>query len=148
MEHNLTDEERAKSLQVRRNKTVALKKAMVDALKSTLGVVTPASEITGIARETHYKWYDTDQAYKKQVDSIKDIALDFAESKLHQSIKGGSDTANIFFLKTQGKRRGYIERSEIEMSGGMNVNWSETKTYDGTDQEANPGDRHPGGPED
>jgi len=148
MATNLTDEGREKGRAKNRNKSDALKKAMLEALKSTLGVVTPAAEITGIARESHYRWYETDSKYRKQVDSIKDIALDFAESKLHQSIKGGSDTANIFFLKTQGKRRGYIERSEIEMSGGMNVNWSETKTYDGTDQEANPGDRHPGGPED
>ena len=39
--------------------------------------------------------------------------LDYAESKLVENIGKGDTTAIIFTLKTKGKSRGYIERSEV-----------------------------------
>jgi hypothetical protein len=90
------------------------KRAMVEALEKALGVVTTACKSVGIARSTHYLWMDTDSEYKILVESLQDVALDFAESRLFKSIEAGSDTATIFFLKTKGKKRGYIERQEVD----------------------------------
>jgi hypothetical protein len=92
---------------------LTLKKAMIEALKKSLGIVTTACKEVGIERQTHYNWLKDDPEYKAQVESLDDMVLDFAESKLHQSINNGSDTATIFFLKTKGKKRGYIEKQEI-----------------------------------
>jgi len=92
------------------------KKAMIAALEKSLGIVTTACKAVEISRETHYRWLREDEQYKEAVESIADIALDFAESKLHKSIENGSDTAVIFYLKTKGKKRGYIERSEFEIT--------------------------------
>ena len=89
------------------------KRAMIEALEKSLGVVTTACKSVGIARSTHYDWMDADPEYKKAVDGLQDVALDFAESKLFKSIENGSDTATIFYLKTKGKKRGYIERQEL-----------------------------------
>ena len=89
---------------------VTRKKAMIEALEKSLGVVTTACKIVGIARKTHYEWLGNDDKYRQQVEDIKNIAIDFAESQLHKRMKGGSDTALIFFLKTQGKGRGYSEK--------------------------------------
>lgn len=86
---------------------------MLEALEKSLGIVTTAAKTVGIERTTHYKWMKRDQKYREAVESISDIALDFAESKLHKSIESGSDAATIFYLKTKGKKRGYIERQEI-----------------------------------
>lgn len=97
------------------------KKAMLEALEKSLGIVTTACKAVGIARQTHYNWVEGDPDYKSAVESIADIALDFAESKLHQSISNGSDTATIFFLKTKGKKRGYVERQEVDHSGGITM---------------------------
>ena len=105
------------------------KKAMLKALEKSLGVVTTACKFVDISRETHYRWLREDEEYKEAVESISDIAIDFAESKLHDSIENGSDTAIIFYLKTKGKKRGYVERQEIEQSGGLTVNWHEQKNY-------------------
>jgi len=91
-----------------------LKEQMVAALEKTLGIVTKACEMVGISRETHYRWLRTDEAYKEKVESVGDIALDFAESELFKQIKEGNITGVIFFLKTKGKKRGYIERSEFD----------------------------------
>ena len=90
------------------------KKAMIGALQQSLGVVTSACKTVGISRETHYKWLREDVDYKYQVEDLSNIALDFAESQLHNQIKNGSTPATIFYLKTKGKKRGYIERQEIQ----------------------------------
>jgi len=94
------------------------KKAMLDALEKSLGVVTSACKSVDIARETHYRWLREDAEYKAAVDSLSDVALDFAESQLHKQIKDGNSTATIFFLKTKGKKRGYVERQELDVSTG------------------------------
>lgn len=93
------------------------KKAMLEALEKSLGVVTSACKSVGISRETHYRWMREDSSYKDSVDDLANVALDFAESQLHQQIKGGNPTATIFYLKTKGKNRGYIERQEIAHEG-------------------------------
>ncbi len=92
---------------------------MVEALEKSLGIVTTACKTVGISRQTHYDWMQQDELYKAAVEGIADIALDFAESKLHASIANGSDTATIFYLKTKGKKRGYIERQEIEQTAAF-----------------------------
>lgn len=103
------------------NKTEQRKKAMIEALEKSLGVVTTACKSVGIGRTTHYDWLEQDPEYKKQVESIDDIAVDFAESQLHKQIKDGSTTATIFYLKTKGKDRGYVERNEVHNSGRLEV---------------------------
>jgi len=145
---SLDDAARAKSLEARNNKFNALKVKMLEALEYNLGIVTPAAEMAGIRRETHYNWMKDDPAYKAEVESFAEVALDFTERKLIQSIKRGSDTANIFYLKTKGKKRGYIERTELDMSGQLTMNWNEVKNYNGANDQADHRDRHPGGQED
>lgn len=100
------------------NKTDRNKKAMLVALEKSLGVVSTACKVTGLSRAQHYNWLKTDTEYKAQVDELVEVTLDFAESKLHNRINDGDTTAIIFFLKTRGKGRGYIERIE-NMIGQM-----------------------------
>jgi len=100
------------------DKTEQHKKAMLDALEKSLGVVTAACKAVGIGRTTHYLWMQGDAEYKKAVEDLNDVAIDFAESQLHKQIKDGNSTATIFYLKTKGKKRGYVERQEIEATGG------------------------------
>ena len=90
-----------------------LKRAMIEALEKSLGIVTSACKSVGINRSTHYDWLKSDEDYKAEVESIEDIAIDFAESQLHKQIKDGNPTSTIFYLKTKAKKRGYIERSEV-----------------------------------
>ena len=103
---------------VKPKNTDILKKQIVEALEKSLGVVTTAVKNVGIHRSTFYEWYNTDEAFKKEVDSISDIAIDFAESQLHKQIQDGNSTSTIFYLKTKGKRRGYVERTEITGAEG------------------------------
>jgi hypothetical protein len=93
------------------------KKIIIAALEQSLGVITTACKKADVPRSTFYKWYNEDQQFKSEVDDIQEITLDFAESQLFKQIKENNTTATIFFLKTKGKNRGYIERQEIQHSG-------------------------------
>lgn len=89
------------------------KKAMIAALEKSLGVVTTACKIADVSRATHYVWMNKDASYRAEVESISDLALDFAESQLHSQIAQNNTAATIFYLKTKGKSRGYVERYDV-----------------------------------
>ena len=107
------------------------KDAMLQALTNSLGNVTEAAAAIGMSRETHYAWLKDDPEYNAAVVSLKNVALDFAESQLKKLMEGAerqalthdgdvvtikdapNTSAVIFYLKTQGKQRGYIERQEL-----------------------------------
>ncbi len=93
------------------------KVAMIQALTKALGVVKMACESVGISRQTHYNWLKEDAAYKTACDNLPEVVLDFAEHHLHKLISQGNPAATIFLLKTKGKKRGYVERQEIENTG-------------------------------
>jgi hypothetical protein len=94
------------------------KKAVIEALEKTLGIVTQACKMAGVGRSTFYKWMDDDEEFRKQVQDIDNVVLDFVESKLHKQIDGGNPTSTIFYLKTKGRKRGYIETKDITNNGG------------------------------
>jgi hypothetical protein len=97
------------------------KQAMIKALEDALGVVTTAARKVGIDRTTHYQWLKDDEDYRAAIDSIQDIALDFAESQLHKQIQNGEVSSTIFYLKTKGKKRGYVERQEFQHEGQVSL---------------------------
>lgn len=102
---------------MRKDKSDATKKAMLVALEKALGVVTAACKSVGIARQTHYRWLEEDPDYAAAVAEIEAVTLDFAESRLHNLIASGDTAATIFFLKTKGKKRGYIEPRHHVLTG-------------------------------
>lgn len=122
------------------------KKIFLDALILHRGIITGACKATGIGRTTVYLWRDSDEDFKKELEEVNEIAIDFVEGKLFQRIEGvftengegevyktpPSDTAIIFFLKTKGKKRGYIEKTEIaiEQKETPSINFNLTVTED------------------
>lgn len=99
--------------------TQTKKKEMIEAMEKSLGVVTSACKIVGIDRSTHYNWMKIDQDYANSINEISEVALDFAESQLHKQIRDGNTSATIFYLKTKGKKRDYVERTEIKHEMGV-----------------------------
>ena len=76
-----------------------------------LQVIRGELTVTTIGRQASIK------LHLVEVEDIENIALDFAESQLHKQIGDGNSTATIFFLKTKGRGRGYVERQEIHNTG-------------------------------
>lgn len=94
------------------------KRDLIIALEKSLGIVTPACAKAGLDRGTFYIYYNTDKSFRESVDSIRDKAIDFVETKAFARVRAGSDTMIIFMLKCLGKKRGYIERQEITGADG------------------------------
>ena len=106
------------------------KKALLESLEKSLGVVTTACKQVGIDRTTFYRYYKQDKTFKRQVDDLANVAKDFAESQLFKQIQDGNPTATIFYLKTKAKDRGYVERQEISHTGGVKtevIKWKPSK---------------------
>jgi len=97
------------------------KESVLKALEKSFGVVTVACKNAEVPRSTFYKWVKEDKEFAKDVKDIANIALDFAESQLYKQIGKGNVTSTIFYLKTKGKGRGYVERQEITGADGDNL---------------------------
>lgn len=97
------------------------KEAMLVALEKCLGVVTDAAKMADVARSSHYNWMQDDEEYAARVNELKEVALDFAVSALHRLIANGDTAATIFYCKTQGKKRGYVERQELTGNEGQPI---------------------------
>jgi hypothetical protein len=100
--------------------TAQSKRDMLAALRARLGIVTVAAEIAGVSRRTHYNWIDEndptfDLEYKKAVDDVMEMQLDFSESQLFKNIQAGKEASNIFHLRCKGKKRGYIQGEELRV---------------------------------
>jgi len=85
------------------------KKRLIRALEESLGIVSVACQKAKVSRDTFYRYLNEDSAFKVEVESVEDLALDFVESKLYEQIASGSTPATLFYLRTKGKRRGYTD---------------------------------------
>lgn len=94
------------------------KERLLKALEASLGVVTDACKKVKLSRQTFYKYLKEDPDFKAAVLELEEVALDTAESALFNQIKDGNVTSIIFYLKTKGRRRGYVERQEISGPDG------------------------------
>jgi len=114
------------------------KQKLLEALERSLGLVTPACKDVGISRNQYYIYYNTDPVFKKAVDDINEITLDFAENQLFKKIKEGSERSILFYMKYKGRNRGYNERLEIEgtldISGITTIKMIEIKKEDNNDK--------------
>jgi len=104
-----------KTGKVEQNRTIQYKRALLEALEQSLGIVTVACRTSGVSRMRYYEWMKNDPEFAKAVEGIADIALDFVESAHYQEIKKGTPSNIIFHLKTKGRKRGYQEN--LKLSG-------------------------------
>lgn len=78
------------------------------------GNISQACKAINISRQTFYAWSE-DEDFKIKAENVKESLLDLAESKLMENINNNENVAIIFYLKTKGKKRGYIEKQEVEV---------------------------------
>lgn len=97
-----------------RKRLTAKQKNFIEAYKKQATNVSRACESVKISRQTYYDWL-TNLTFKEEIEHISEGMIDFAESMLYSNIKKGKESSILFFLKTRGRSRGYIEKKEIDM---------------------------------
>ena len=85
---------------------------VADALTQAKGFVSVAARNLGCADRTVRNYMERYAVCKQAVMDARESMIDIAEGRLYQNINNGDNTAIIFFLKTQAKHRGYVERYE------------------------------------
>ena len=97
-------------------------KQLITRLKKAHGNITFVAEHYDITRETLYNYLKRHKKVQQIREDARESMLDRAESVLYSKVLQGDNTALIFFLKTQGYKRGYVERHEIGgISGGTAI---------------------------
>lgn len=95
--------------------------AIAEALRKTKGMVYVAADLIECSPNTiksrlkKYAWL------REVKDAAKEMTKDVTELKLFEAIQRGEPWAIQFYLKTQAKDRGYIEKIPQEHSGEVTI---------------------------
>lgn len=113
--------------------------------EANAGIIGNVASALRVRRSTVYMWCSKYPEFRQALDDARETFLDLAESNLRKLVAGvpaietdengnkrfagwierPSETAIIFTLKTRGKSRGYVERSEIaadvHLRGSINI---------------------------
>jgi hypothetical protein len=77
------------------------------------GIITHAMKLGRFNHCTHQKYMRENSKYSEAYNEIVESTVDMAEQSLLNQVVGENTAATIFYLKTKGKHRGYVERQEI-----------------------------------
>jgi hypothetical protein len=86
---------------------------MAQAIHDSRGMVHVAARQLGVARKTVYDYLKKHKRLRDLLEEERAYTTDTAELALYHAIANGEAWAVCFYLKTQGKDRGYVERTEI-----------------------------------
>jgi hypothetical protein len=97
------------------------KEKFLENFKLSLANISISCEASGISRQTYYNWRKNDNQFRSDCEEIEERNLDLAEMKLLNAIREGKTAELLFYLKTKGKKRGYVERQEITGVDGQKL---------------------------
>ena len=101
------------TINAREKKAELLLLSMRKAIKSTSGNISEACDQLDISRRTFYNYLEKYPDFQLYFNELDEAEIDFVEGQLQKQIKAGSSVATIFYLKTKGSKRGYIEKTEV-----------------------------------
>lgn len=84
------------------------------AIENAAGLLSVAARSLGVNRRTIYRAMERWPELQDAVDEARDLHLDVAEGKLFAAVQRGEKWAVLFALRTLGKTRGYVERTEVD----------------------------------
>lgn len=94
---------------------------IIEALRRSKGMVSIAARLLDCSRQTVYSAMERHPEISEVVAGERELLIDTAELKLVDSVTKGQPWAIAFYLKTQGRHRGYIERREVDLEGRLTL---------------------------
>ena len=92
--------------------------AVTAAIRDMNGNISAVARRLGVCRQTVYSYIERHPSVKDVLVESRETMIDNAESALYRAVLNGEAWAVCFFLKTQGKSRGYVERQEVTGADG------------------------------
>lgn len=92
-------------------------------IREKRGNLSAVADELGVSRQGLYKYIARYESLKKVVEEARERMKDMVESTLYSKALEGEGWAVCFFLKTQAKDRGYVERSEVTGAAGGAINY-------------------------
>jgi hypothetical protein len=109
-------------------------KAFEEVVTKRGGMLSDIARVFKVTRKTVYNWVNEDPKFKEIIDDTRETNLDIAENRIISLMKGipaietkpdGTQvlagwatepdrTMLIYYTKTLGKHRGFVERQEVE----------------------------------
>lgn len=83
-----------------------------ESIKKLNGNIAAVCKELGTTRATFMRYCERHPTIQTTLYESREEMLDMAESSLYRRVLAGEAWAVCFFLKTQGRKRGYIERAE------------------------------------
>ena len=103
---------------------------LITAIQDGRGYASKAAELLGVSRTSFYTYLNRFATAKQTLEDVREKRHDTVELALMTKIDKGDTTAIIFYLKTQCKSRGYVERQEITGADGGKIeyvnNWRDS----------------------
>ena len=111
-------------------------KEIAKALQDAGGVVTDAAKALGYTRKAVWERCKNNPELQAIIDDAREGTCDIAEAMLRKAVLKGKSWAVCFALKCLGKRRGYVERVEQDVTHHGSSELEITEVIVRTQQEA------------
>jgi AcrR family transcriptional regulator len=96
------------------------KKKVEKAIIRHLGNMSKIAEACGVSRSYIYK-YIKKKGMWDLVEESREMLIDNVEDKAYSVAMKGNPTLLQFLLKTRGKQRGYVEKTETDNTGKQEI---------------------------
>ena len=113
-------------------------KVFKKAVKDTGGILKDIAHNAGVERVAVWSFLKKHPNLQELIEDEREKIVDTAEGSLYSQVKGRQEWATKFILKTKGRKRGYIEKSEVEHSGEATVHHSFANVYNEVNNEPGP----------
>jgi hypothetical protein len=88
------------------------------ALANAKGMISVAARMLGVSQEAVRQRIKRSPTLQQVISDAREATTDVAELRLYERIQAGEAWAVCFYLKTQAKDRGYVERTEFANAPG------------------------------
>ncbi len=90
-------------------------------IRDARGNIAAVAQQLHIGRQTLYRYIEAHPSLQPVILEARETMKDMAESVLYSKVLAGEPWAVCFFLKTQAKDRGYVERAEMTGKDGESL---------------------------
>ena len=94
---------------------------VIEQIRKHKGNLSAVARAIRRSRQTIYTLIDNNPEVKQALEDERESMIDNVESKFYQQCLESNITAMIFFLKTQGHKRGWQEKQHLEHSGSIDI---------------------------